>query len=32
MEKLFNDSAVIQYKELGLKEADFDNFELLPVN
>jgi len=32
MEKLFNDSGVIQYKELGLKEADFDNFELLPVN
>jgi len=31
MEKLFNDSGVIQYKELGLRELDFDNFEVLPV-
>jgi len=32
MEKLFNDSGVIQHKELGFKEADFDNFEVLPVS
>lgn len=31
MEKLFNDSGVIQHKELSSKEADFDNFEVLPV-
>ena len=31
MEKLFDDSGVIQHKELGFKEADFDNFEVLPV-
>lgn len=31
MEKLFNDSGVIQHEELRFKEADFDKFEVLPV-
>jgi len=31
MEKLFNDSGVIQYKDLSFKEADFDNFEIIFV-
>lgn len=31
MEKLFNDSGVIQYKEKSFREVDFDNYEIYPV-